>query len=244
MDVLTSETWWALNNEIIKQVTSSWSLFIKLSRWCTVQYTYNTLNSCYLNKHNGDDAPQKKKSAEIFPTQLRQWSCYRIHALTLQIRVPVTANRGTHFWHNLLYLCSSHHSNSSYPVQIPPASDKGTNCNQCRLPSTHFESGHFLGNHSISLYYRLNSNNTIQWYSLLCQITAVRLSGSQCAVSFYSKLNCTEHRIDCRLVTTRALPESCYKLHLLLQLSARWGPPSSGRFWLPSVGLHIPICNT
>ena len=37
MDVLTSETCWALNNEIIKQVTSSWSLFIQLSRWCTVQ---------------------------------------------------------------------------------------------------------------------------------------------------------------------------------------------------------------
>ena len=37
MDVLTSETCWALNNEIIKQVTSSWSLFTQLSRWCTVQ---------------------------------------------------------------------------------------------------------------------------------------------------------------------------------------------------------------
>ena len=32
MDVLTSETCWALNNEIIKQVTSSWSLFIQLER--------------------------------------------------------------------------------------------------------------------------------------------------------------------------------------------------------------------
>ena len=30
MDVLTSETFWALNNEIIKQVTSSWSLFIQI----------------------------------------------------------------------------------------------------------------------------------------------------------------------------------------------------------------------
>jgi len=29
VDVLTSETCWALNNEIIKQVTSSWSLFIQ-----------------------------------------------------------------------------------------------------------------------------------------------------------------------------------------------------------------------
>ena len=37
MDVLTSETCWALNKEIIKQVTSSWSLFIQLSRSCTVQ---------------------------------------------------------------------------------------------------------------------------------------------------------------------------------------------------------------
>jgi len=36
-DVNISETCWALNNEIIKQVTSSWSLFIQLSRWCTVQ---------------------------------------------------------------------------------------------------------------------------------------------------------------------------------------------------------------
>ena len=31
MDVLTSEACWAVNNEIIKQVTSSWSLFIHLS---------------------------------------------------------------------------------------------------------------------------------------------------------------------------------------------------------------------
>jgi hypothetical protein len=31
MDVLTFETRWALNNEILKQVTSSWSLFIQLS---------------------------------------------------------------------------------------------------------------------------------------------------------------------------------------------------------------------
>ena len=37
MDVLTSETCRALNNEIIKQVTSSWFIFIQLSRWCTVQ---------------------------------------------------------------------------------------------------------------------------------------------------------------------------------------------------------------
>ena len=37
MDVLTFETCWAVNSEIIKQVTSSWSIFIQLSRRCTVQ---------------------------------------------------------------------------------------------------------------------------------------------------------------------------------------------------------------
>ena len=39
MDVLTFETCWAVNSKIIKQVTSSWSIFIQLSRWCTVQWT-------------------------------------------------------------------------------------------------------------------------------------------------------------------------------------------------------------
>ena len=33
MVVITSETCWVLNNEIIKQVTSRWSLFIQLSTW-------------------------------------------------------------------------------------------------------------------------------------------------------------------------------------------------------------------
>ena len=37
MDVLTSETCWALNKVIIKQMASSWSLFTQLSRWCAVQ---------------------------------------------------------------------------------------------------------------------------------------------------------------------------------------------------------------
>jgi hypothetical protein len=37
MGVLTFETCRAVNGEIIKRVTSSWSIFIPLSRWCTVQ---------------------------------------------------------------------------------------------------------------------------------------------------------------------------------------------------------------
>jgi len=37
MDGLTFKTCWAVNSEIIKQVISSWSIFIQLSRRCTVQ---------------------------------------------------------------------------------------------------------------------------------------------------------------------------------------------------------------
>jgi len=37
MDVLTFETCRAVNSEIIKQVTSCWSIYIQLSRWCTAQ---------------------------------------------------------------------------------------------------------------------------------------------------------------------------------------------------------------
>ena len=37
MDVLTFETCWAVNGKIIKRVTSSCSIFIQLSRWCTLQ---------------------------------------------------------------------------------------------------------------------------------------------------------------------------------------------------------------
>ena len=39
MDVLTSETCWAVNNEIIKQVTSSWSLF-NYHRYMFKTYTF------------------------------------------------------------------------------------------------------------------------------------------------------------------------------------------------------------
>ena len=39
MDVLTSETCWAVNNEIIKQVTSGWSLFIQASPYLTALMT-------------------------------------------------------------------------------------------------------------------------------------------------------------------------------------------------------------
>ena len=38
MDVLTFETHWAVNGEIIKRVTSSWSIFIELHLLCHRQY--------------------------------------------------------------------------------------------------------------------------------------------------------------------------------------------------------------
>jgi hypothetical protein len=39
MDVLTFETWWAVNSEIIKQVISNWSILIK----CSVVYFPNSI---------------------------------------------------------------------------------------------------------------------------------------------------------------------------------------------------------
>ena len=44
MDVLTSETCWAVNNEIIKQVTSSWSILIQL---CVSFTTVLSSNACH-----------------------------------------------------------------------------------------------------------------------------------------------------------------------------------------------------
>ena len=43
MDVLTVETCWALNNEIIKQVTSSWCIFIQLFRKHLYFETYHII---------------------------------------------------------------------------------------------------------------------------------------------------------------------------------------------------------
>jgi len=51
IDVLTSETCWALNDEIIKQVTSSWSLFIQLSNSLFVQLMHkNTIKTLRIIK--------------------------------------------------------------------------------------------------------------------------------------------------------------------------------------------------
>jgi len=47
-DVLTSETCWALNNEIIKQVTSSWSLFIQLPIFLILHRISRNYRSPYL----------------------------------------------------------------------------------------------------------------------------------------------------------------------------------------------------
>ena len=49
VDVLTSETCWALNKEIIKQVTSSWSLFIQLVFICFSPIVLLTANGHFLD---------------------------------------------------------------------------------------------------------------------------------------------------------------------------------------------------
>ena len=45
MDVLTFETCWAVNGEILKQVTSSWSIFIQLYNKTLAYYTCATTNA-------------------------------------------------------------------------------------------------------------------------------------------------------------------------------------------------------
>jgi len=42
MDVLTFETCWAVNSEKVKQVTSSWSIFIQLCNLVLFVYSYRT----------------------------------------------------------------------------------------------------------------------------------------------------------------------------------------------------------
>jgi len=56
VDVLTSETCWALNNEIIKQVTSSWSLFIQLCVWKYEEWFWRG-NSEVLRERTCSSAP-------------------------------------------------------------------------------------------------------------------------------------------------------------------------------------------
>ena len=61
MDVVTSETCWAVNNEIKRQVTSSWSLFIQLSKLVVlggnvifilpIHYTLYTIHYTLYNIH-------------------------------------------------------------------------------------------------------------------------------------------------------------------------------------------------
>jgi len=54
MDVLTSKTCWAVNNEIIKQVTSSWSLFIQLfSNMFHIQ-SINSVHKTYKQPTHGN----------------------------------------------------------------------------------------------------------------------------------------------------------------------------------------------
>jgi len=58
-DVLTSETCWVLNNEIKKQVTSSWSIFIELALQYFVHYMHKVPGfiKAYLHKYKIIDDP-------------------------------------------------------------------------------------------------------------------------------------------------------------------------------------------
>jgi len=67
MDVLTSETCWALNNEIKKQVTSSWPLFIQLDKSSLIihQCTSHTL-LCQFHKSSFPAELSNNQGVQIF----------------------------------------------------------------------------------------------------------------------------------------------------------------------------------
>ena len=50
MDVLTFETCWTLNNEIIKQVTSSWCIFIQRTIFCCNEWS-SSFREYHLTHH-------------------------------------------------------------------------------------------------------------------------------------------------------------------------------------------------
>ena len=50
MDVLTFETCWAVNTEIIKQVTSSWSIFIQQAYVVQINFVYQMVKVFNDNK--------------------------------------------------------------------------------------------------------------------------------------------------------------------------------------------------
>jgi len=70
MDVLTSETCWALNNEIIEQVTSSWSLFMQLINCVFDLYCFYPLTFKLLTHR--DDFIKKKINARSFERNRRE----------------------------------------------------------------------------------------------------------------------------------------------------------------------------
>jgi len=81
MDVLPSETCWALNNEIIKQVTSSWSLFIQPLRMAGKrQMMHLTVELCQWQQTN---AKWKSETCPLTHTQhFTHGNCYRSRYLS------------------------------------------------------------------------------------------------------------------------------------------------------------------
>jgi len=81
MDVLTSETCWTLNNEIIKQVTSSWSLFIQLSYFLR----FICVSACRFSQF----IRQKKNQTAV---KHLPYPCYYIHDTVIYVPEEVHDN--------------------------------------------------------------------------------------------------------------------------------------------------------
>jgi len=97
MDVLTSETCWAVNNEIIKQVTSSWSLFIQLP---SLHFLFNALTILMISV-------SLCFYSMPFPTAILQLYCSRSTLFA------------TFHWTRCLYKLLCHHNSSNAMSEKP-----------------------------------------------------------------------------------------------------------------------------
>ena len=90
MDILTSETCWALNNEIIKQVTSSWSLFKDSLQWVKRHTSFLT-RTLFLGNRKWD-ANSSQKHRQVSSTCTRSIMPHLAHKLAGDCR----QRNGTH----------------------------------------------------------------------------------------------------------------------------------------------------
>ena len=170
MEVLTSDTCWAVNNEIIKQVTSSWSLFIQISQ-ISSEYSWKYNLFCFIFQ---------QRSYLVTPPPLKEEIIWVLYVGTNMSSSPF------HYVNLAFKLsCKQHCSVCNSHVFLPPrheASQHGiwpVNCVSVRVSGTvtslfrlqyysHCMHGtRTIMYHSLTSDYRFNSSDFVL---LLCII--------------------------------------------------------------------------